>query len=180
MRTYLPNVEQLSQLFRTIGTIVLQLVDSHAPLALFQPLMLCLGIQRYCAEPYFPLHRREALMVNICISLSGFRRRTAVRCRQMSMKSIQLAFLLLVSTTAFSPNSAGAIVNGDFETSGIAPDVFAGWTTLDAGVFYARPTADTDPAGRFAVFTEPAPASLLLWSSYSAFRPMHCHSLSTT
>ncbi len=34
MRAYLPNVEQLSQLFRTIGTIVLQLVDSHLPLAL--------------------------------------------------------------------------------------------------------------------------------------------------
>ncbi len=34
MKTYLPNVEQLSQLFRTIGTIVLHLVDSQLPLAL--------------------------------------------------------------------------------------------------------------------------------------------------
>ncbi len=34
MKTYLPIVEQLSQLFRTIGTIVLHLVDSQLPLAL--------------------------------------------------------------------------------------------------------------------------------------------------
>ncbi len=86
-------------------------------------------------------------------------------CAQFSL----IALLLLVAQS--SSSSAGTIVNGDFETSGVSPDPFAGWTTpdpLDLPPIDAGGVAEFDIVGYFdplielqQTFTLPAGASTL-------------------